>query len=236
MNVEYDPTLSIITIYKDNLRDLLSTAASIVDGEQEWIIVHGGFENHSKILEEQGYKGFLYLHGSDSGIYDAMNRGLAVAKGRFVWFLNAGDLSLVQDFQKFLVDIRNMDETKSIIFRQFNLDTGQLAKISRFPILSIKWGIKPVPHQAVVFSRRNLEKIGDYRLDLNVWGDQELILRALRSSGYERRAKLICAFQGGGVGSRQEESFELRMKNLNDAIPVRFIAGLRTLKSRIKSQ
>jgi hypothetical protein len=224
--------LTIITVYKDNLNDLLATAVSLAGGEYEWIIVHGGVDNHSKYLEDLKITNFVYIHGQDDGIYDAMNKGLKTARGRYAWFLNAGDLSLIEDFTKITKLIKGMSNSKSIIFRQYNTDSAQLAKVSLWPILSIKWGIRPVPHQAVFFETRHLVSIGGYRTDIGVWSDQELILRTLRSGGYCKKKNVICAFKGGGVGSVHEESFESQMNNLNPMIPLRLIGALRVFKSR----
>jgi putative colanic acid biosynthesis glycosyltransferase len=84
---------SLITVTRDNLAGLRATWASVeAQGcdDYEWIVVDGA--------SADGTVDWLAVHpradwcsAPDGGIYDAMNRGLARARGEWLAFLNAGD-------------------------------------------------------------------------------------------------------------------------------------------------
>lgn len=90
-------SLSIITVTYNNLKGLKKTYASVLEQPNssylEWIVVDGA--------STDGTKDFLsslppsdrirWISEPDGGIYQAMNKGIAMAKGDLLLFLNAGD-------------------------------------------------------------------------------------------------------------------------------------------------
>lgn len=88
--------VSIITVCLNAREHLLATQASIVSQscqDFEWIIVDGGSSDGTvELLDTFSEDRVRVLSEPDQGIYDAMNKGLRMAQGQWVWFLNAGDL------------------------------------------------------------------------------------------------------------------------------------------------
>lgn len=87
--------LSIITINLNNKDGLQKTIESVVAQtfkDFEWIVIDGGSTDGSKELLEQYADHFAYwVSEPDKGIYNAMNKGIKVAKGEYLQFLNSGD-------------------------------------------------------------------------------------------------------------------------------------------------
>ena len=91
--------LSIITINYNNLLGLIKTVTSVLNQKSndfEYIIIDGGSEDGSgdyikSIDSSEKQFTFKYLSEADSGIYNAMNKGIKMAKGEYVHFLNSGD-------------------------------------------------------------------------------------------------------------------------------------------------
>ena len=88
--------LSIITVvYKDleGLKKTLASVAAFSDGEVEHIVVDGSpdgeIRNH---LEGLGQENIRWISEPDDGLYDAMNKGLMLARGDYAIFMNAGDV------------------------------------------------------------------------------------------------------------------------------------------------
>lgn len=89
------PTVSIITITY-NAADTLERTIESVErqdyGAIEYIVVDGASTDgtmeivgrHSEVVSK-------YVSEPDGGLYDAMNKGLGMATGEYVWFLNSGD-------------------------------------------------------------------------------------------------------------------------------------------------
>ena len=89
-------TLSIITVNLNNRDGLQRTIDSVVGQtftDYEWIVIDGGSTDGSRELIEQYQDHFAYWCSEpDKGIYNAMNKGIAHAKGEWLQFLNSGDL------------------------------------------------------------------------------------------------------------------------------------------------
>lgn len=86
---------SIITVNLNNCEGLKKTIDSVVSQtfqDFEWIIIDGGSTDGSRELIEQYAEHFAYwVSEPDKGIYNAMNKGIKVAKGEYLQFLNSGD-------------------------------------------------------------------------------------------------------------------------------------------------
>ena len=92
--------LSVISIAYNNLKGLQKTLA-VFNGQNflqdiEILIVDGGSKDGTKEFLETQSLSKNWVSEPDKGIYNAMNKGLSMAKGDYVWFLNSGDY--VEDF------------------------------------------------------------------------------------------------------------------------------------------
>ena len=88
--------ISIITINLNNLEGLKRTANSIIQLHNpaiiEWIVIDGGSTDGSVTYIKSIEKHITYwISEPDKGIYHAMNKGAAVAKGDYLIFMNSGD-------------------------------------------------------------------------------------------------------------------------------------------------
>lgn len=87
--------ISIITINYNNIKGLEKTIKSIIHQTQnhyEFIIIDGGSTDGSKeLIERHSEKINYWVSEPDSGVYNAMNKGIKVATGDFVIFMNSGD-------------------------------------------------------------------------------------------------------------------------------------------------
>lgn len=88
--------LSIITINLNNSDGLQKTIESVVIQtfqNFEYIVIDGASTDNSvNVINEYAERITYWLSESDSGIYNAMNKGIRVAKGEYLLFLNSGDV------------------------------------------------------------------------------------------------------------------------------------------------
>jgi hypothetical protein len=97
--------LSIITISKEFNHEFISTLNSIriissLFSIQSILVISRDDEKHqliSKKIENIVTWDFELLVGKDNSIFNAMNIGLSMAEGNYLWFLNAGDLAIYND-------------------------------------------------------------------------------------------------------------------------------------------
>ncbi len=95
------PSLTIITVTYNAGAFLERTLESVVKGvaetgepgQVEYLLMDGASTDHTLEIAAR-YEDVLKLKirsEPDRGLYDAMNKGLQLATGKYVWFLNAGD-------------------------------------------------------------------------------------------------------------------------------------------------
>ena len=89
------PLLSVITVVYNNVKHLERTMLSVINqtySRIEYIIIDGGSTDGTlAIIEKYSAKVTVMISEQDKGIYDAMNKGLALATGDYVIFMNSGD-------------------------------------------------------------------------------------------------------------------------------------------------
>ena len=91
----FQPKLSIITIVYNNVQDIERTLKSIIGQtypDIEYIVIDGASTDGTlDIIKKYENRIAKLISEKDDGIYDAMNKGLAVATGDYVLFMNSGD-------------------------------------------------------------------------------------------------------------------------------------------------
>lgn len=93
--------ISVITVNLDDAAGLRATAQSVAAQERppdQWIVVDGGSTDGSvEVIREFEHLIDRWTSAPDRGVYDAMNRGLRAARGKYVIFMNSGDTFAAPD-------------------------------------------------------------------------------------------------------------------------------------------
>ena len=167
-----NPKISIIIPVLDNLEGLQKTIDSIkaqtFSDFEVWIIDGNSsipIHTYLDILEAP----FFYLSEKDKGIYDAMNKGISLAKGEWLYFLGAGDLL---DNENVLgVVSKNLNSKLDILYGNIRYDTTKF--ISRFS--SLLWIKNSLHHQSVFYNKKLFTKI-KYEITYEVLADYDFNL------------------------------------------------------------
>ena len=84
---------SVITVVLNDPVGLDRTGSSVLEQSVpcEWIIIDGGSMGPTLNILEKFKDSAVCISERDSGIYDAMNKGIGFSSGKYIVFLNAGD-------------------------------------------------------------------------------------------------------------------------------------------------
>ena len=207
------PLVSIVTICynaESTLRDTFASVQGQTYQDIEYIVIDGGSTDRStKIIEEfaNGYpKSFRWVSEPDGGIFDAMNKGLALAKGDVIGILNADDWYEPDAIEETVKAFEKIPGRWGIV-------TGRLCMCNRSgkklyyrdPSSDIHGGVErqmPVNHPATFIPRAVYDQIGLFDLSFNVSADYDFIFRAVRADiPFYASERVVTNMRVGGASS-----------------------------------
>lgn len=148
--------ISVVTVCFNAQACIGQTLRSMRDqgqGPWEYIVIDGASTDGTidEINDNQDIVNTLVVE-SDRGIYDAMNKGLKIAKGRYIYYLNAGDSFHSAKVLSHLVALMK-DSNTSLFYGDIITSTKLIATRN-----IIKQYFKGMPHQACFFRRDAIEQ------------------------------------------------------------------------------
>lgn len=160
MDNPFLPKLSVITIVFNNAKDIERTVLSVLNqtyNNIEYIIIDGGSTDGTvKVIRKYENK-ITWVSEKDNGIYDAMNKGLQMAKGEYVLFMNSGDeIYDSRTVENVFASFPNADiyygETEMYDERWTSLGKRRHQIPDKFTWKSFKYGMN-VSHQAIYIKK-----------------------------------------------------------------------------------
>lgn len=167
----------------------------------------------------------------DTGIYDAMNKGIRQARGEWMYFLGAGDHLLPGSLK---VMQRHLPKDNRAICYGNVLWNG---KIYDGPFTAGKLCWYNICHQAIFYGRLVFELLGDYDLRYPACADWEFNLRSYGSSAITKTyiPVTVAEYESGGRSSLGDATFELdRWKLARKHLGVAITAGMMMRTGRHK--
>jgi putative colanic acid biosynthesis glycosyltransferase len=205
---EVDPpiTLSIITIVRNDLPGLTTSCRSlepILASDIEHVVVDGSTESDVRNFLSLRRTGRLkWISGPDDGIYDAMNKGLTLASGSYVLFLNAGDRfqsPFPMEGLRTLISRSQAEESPPVILG-YSAEVYGKRKYLR-PGLGRETDVFMAPSHQATFYPRHFIDTNRFRCDMPVGGDGEFTARGIYYCGAVFFPAVICEFSLGGVST-----------------------------------
>ena len=224
---------SIITICKDNISELKNTFNSIESqtvSDYEWIVIDGDSNDGTKEWLEKISINIAYLTEPDKGIYDAMNKGINLATGDYLIFMNSGDeFHSTDTLSKVAEIIIERNEKPAIIYGDsidIAEDGSEFYRKAKKES-SIKYGMI-TQHQAMFF-HRDFVPNNAYSDKFKLSADYGLIAQIILNNQPEKTVRLqfpICKFKMGGVNESK------RFKALKEDYLIRKeVMGLSTIEA-----
>lgn len=172
--------ISVVTVCYNAVDTLEETMLSVLNQTYpnvEYIVIDGSSTDGTvDIIKKYADRLAYWVSEPDKGIYDAMNKGIAVATGDYINFMNAGDMFFdLTTIEKIFLLFRHADAT--FIFGNWieSLHSENVNKLA-LSLDFLKHGM-PCPHQAV-FIKLNYHKIHPYNLEYKISADYNLLYNA----------------------------------------------------------
>lgn len=233
MNERAFPRITVITVALNDVSGLAKTLPSVtaqVGGVHEhWVIDGGSTDGSVELLQEYVASNprAHFVSERDGGIFDAMNKGIGLATGELLVFLNSADCFTDPEVLKFVSDewargnwqwgygaIRYVEENGEVV-------SGTLQSPYRRRRLQL--GFRFAPWPATYISRDLVERLGGFDERFGFAADQELAIRAAAVEEPVTWVRFMADFLLGGLHSQssflKRERLWHRMR-IHNGVPI----------------
>lgn len=219
------PVFSIITVVYNGAGLLPGTIESVKAQTFpgiEYLIIDGASKDNSVDIIRRyadGMPQLRWISEPDKGLYDAMNKGLRLATGDFVWFLNCGDQlhapDTVEKVAALITSQTGVLYGETLLVGEARRPAGTMSELStrRLP-RQLRWqdylGGMMVVHQSFI-ARRNLAPAYEPG---NLCADYDWCIRILKKSRENVNTGLILSdyLMGGMSKQRHQQSLRDRFR------------------------
>ena len=202
---------SIITVSFNSEKTIARTIKSILDqsiNNLEYIIIDGNstdktvetIKSFESLFTEKSIK-YTWISEKDDGIYDAFNKGIKLAKGKWISFLGSDDYYYTQAIEDYNSEITKLNS--EIDFIHSNV------KVEERKIISGKWHWKKfkrkmdIAHVGAFHNANYFKKYGLFNTNYRIAGDYELLLRAKDTLRTYWIDKITAFMSDGGISNSQ---------------------------------
>lgn len=212
------PEFSIITVTLNSeatLQRCIDSLKAQIHQDFEHIIIDGVSQDSTlKIVKANNGVIDTLISEVDSGLYDAMNKGISIARGRYVGILNSDDEYLPETLSLVREHLKSNPESQ-IVYGDLYMGEGTSNKL----IVEInEISTRMIPHPTVFVSLDTYRKYGVFNTAYRVAADYELMLR-FRSLGakFLKVDSPLAAMHPGGFSAKHRlrsvlETCVLRIK------------------------
>jgi len=215
------PLISVVTVVYNDKSGLEATIKNVINQTYkniELIVVDGNSNDGTiDIINKYKYEIAHSVIENDKGIYDAMNKGLSLANGDFVNFLNAGDVIHQRDaLEKIILGISDFN---SVYFARAKVTYDKLSWI--YPSMKVNdydlWLDKNLPNHQTMFFPKSFYSSFFYDLRLKITGDDDYKLLALKTCNTKFIDQVFVEFARDGVSSNHK-SLDLLFQRVKESV------------------
>jgi len=175
----------------------------IIDGESSdrTLSIVSSFNNPKiKILSE-----------ADQGIYDAMNKGITRADGKYLLFLGADDTLFDQQVLKSM-SLITTDEVYQIVYGNVKMN-GNNNWVKDGTVYGGEFDLRRIlshniPHQAIFYHYSIFEALGKFNLRYKIFADHDFNIKAFANYIFKYVDLIVANFAIGGASTTMTDSFK----------------------------
>ena len=207
------PLFSIITVVRnavDTIENCIDSVKNQSCADFEYIVIDGlSDDGTSEVISAHQSSIDIYVREKDAGIYDAMNKAIAMCRGRYIGIINADDAyfeDTLKNVQKVVTEFPNSQiiyggmeilgkEGGSLLVDHSNLDRAMIA------------------HPSCFVSAEAYRLFGAFNTDFKIAADYDFMLRA-RNAGaiFHNSGLLLAKYRPGGASAK------FRLKSIKEMI------------------
>ncbi|SMN01009.1 Colanic acid biosynthesis glycosyl transferase WcaE [uncultured Candidatus Thioglobus sp.] len=182
--------VSIITVVFNNQKTIKDAINSVLGQSYkniEYIVIDGASSDGTiEIVKSYGNKISHFVSEPDNGIYDALNKGIALTTGDIIAFLHSDDMYANENVISDVVNLFNVD-TQGVYGDLIYIDRVDTNKVFRywrsgnFSLKKLSKGWMP-PHPTLFLHREVYQKYGVFDVSFKIAGDYDFMLRILKEN------------------------------------------------------
>ena len=213
--------VSIITICYNRKATIAKAIESVLSQDYpniEYIVIDGNSQDGTKaIIEKYASQISIYISEPDKGMYDALNKGLALATGDIIGLMHSDDEFYdTTVLSQIVADFQNNPATEGVYGDGIYVSNDSEERIIRdriggaYSLKRVKSGWLPL-HPTVYLKRTVMKKHGFYNLDFKIASDTEFLLRYLHK--HQIKMTYINSYfvkmRMGGLSTSYRRAFEV---------------------------
>ena len=203
------PLLSIITICYNIKDEIEKTCQSIVNQtwqDFEWVVIDGGSTDGTvDVLNKYRSRINVFISEKDKGVYNAMNKGIKLASGEWLSFMNGGDTYAANDVLEKV--FKNKKYDADVLYGDVNkiYPDGRTEQSDYKTNLDSSYFANDVINHQSSFIKRNLfDKYGLYDEKYRIASDREKWIVFMKNGCIFKKVNITVAdFMYNGISSNQ---------------------------------
>ena len=199
----------------------------------EYIIIDGGSKDNSlQIIKKYKNKINYFISERDRGIYDAFNKGMSLARGRFICIVNSDDI-LKKNALNIIKKYIDQNSKIDFIFGSVKKHWGVLHGY-RPEKIKYSWGFYSSHSTGFYVKRESAKKIGLYNLKYKYHADYDYFYRMIVKKKMKgiatKKSEIVGIFRRGGFSSKISyrrsflEELKIRYDNNQNILNIIIIA------------
>jgi len=173
------------------------------------VIDGGSRDSTAALVRQHGDRVARFVSEPDAGVYDAFNKGLRLATGDAVAFLNCGDTYMSETVVSQMAQMLSHDDIQAAFADVLIVDGGDWNRVirryssRRFSPASMAYGLMPA-HPSLFVRSEVYRRVGEYDPNFKIAGDFELCLRIFITASvrYRYLNEAIVRMPTGGLSNR----------------------------------
>ena len=204
-----DTVTIVVVCYNENPERISYTFESIINQDyphKELIVIDGGSKSNTlEAILSYKYSLASFVSEPDTGIYDAMNKGLQIANGEWVTFMNIGDRFHSAGVITAMLQEQKLRGDLDLLYGDAILtNNSTIVRHEHVPKKLSRWFLYrgTICHQAMLMRKKAFEKIGLFDTSYKVLSDKDWLFRFLGNGLLARHCNLVvCEWDLKGLTS-----------------------------------